>query len=201
MYICRPRRTSARTGSCRTISWGTRPPSLPSPAPHRLVYATPTLTWNTPPYVLYGVKYVDLVSLTPSLPPMALHRLVYAYVLCGVEYVEQSIPYTFLALSDAPRTLVYFTLPRNLRESGLYGVKHIDLVSLTPPLPSPTPHSVKYIDLVSLTFSFPSAAPHRRGPILSGSSRPSSTPGTAATLPGSRRTCQRSGQRLRSVLT
>ena len=83
-----------------------------------------TVTWTLSPYVLYGVKYIDLVSLSLKHEASGSHLDVdlAPYVLYGVEYIGlvslvAFVPYHSL---DFIHPTAYV----------LYGVKYIGLVSL-----------------------------------------------------------------------
>ena len=121
------------------------------------------------PYVLYGVKYIDLVSLGANASGAHLDLSRAPYVLYGVKCIDlvslapndgQCQPH--LALNHSPYNLYdvkYIDLV-SPAPYVLYGVKCIDLVSLAPNDGQCQPHlalnpspynlyDVKYIDLVS----------------------------------------------------
>ena len=80
------------------------------------------MTWIVPPYVLYGVKYIDLVSLAPLQAKK------------GVKIAANEKEAKEMREASYYQLLYNLIIPIDLGHAPyvVYGVKYIDLVSLAP---------------------------------------------------------------------
>ena len=102
---------------------------------------THTLTWVVRPTVLYGVKYIDLVSLGALVPRYFLLEAATHYTACTAPLchtltlvVRPTVLFCVALniLTWYPLVPVAHTMTWIMPLYALYGVKYIDLVSLAP---------------------------------------------------------------------